>query len=80
MKPPSKCSCCGKEIKRIIHGYNISASMTCECAKIRRRERLKGCSKCGYEWAPNTYNIMIKKHWYGWLLYCTCGHKWRVRE
>jgi len=73
-----KCKSCDKEINVVSNFATgaLSAIPTCRCGKIRVRERLKGCSKCG----AIGFEIQIQKHWYGWLLYCTCGHKWRVRE
>ena len=70
-----KCKSCGTKITFTQTGIaGIIASPNCTCGKIRLRERLRGCSTCD---SPGI-SIQIKKHWYGYLLFCTCGHKWRV--
>jgi len=71
------CKSCKKQITTTQFGLaGVSARPNCKCGKIRVRERLKGCSKCGAQ----SVEIQIQKQWYGYLLYCTCGHKWRVRR
>lgn len=73
-----KCGCCGKPMTHTPTGFAAGgARPNCKCGMIRTRERKKGCPKCG---SPGKWDIMIKKHWYGWLLYCICGHKWRVHK
>ena len=73
-----KCKACNKPITSAQVGMaGISATPNCKCGKIRARERLKGCPKCGNY--SNTSNIItIKKHRLWWTLSCGCGHKWRV--
>lgn len=71
-----KCKSCGKTIEILNFGLAYKAKAPCKCGRIRTRERLKGCTKCD----AHGFDIQIKKHWYGWLLYCKCGHKWRVRK
>ena len=73
-----RCKICNKKMEHEqLNPAGVRLKPLCSCGKVRTRERMKGCSKCG---SPGKYDIMIKKHWYGWLLYCKCGHKWRVRE
>ena len=73
-----KCKSCDKEITVVSNFATGALSIipTCRCGKIRVQERLKGCPKCN-EFGTG---IQVKKKWYGYLLFCTCGHKWRVRE
>ena len=72
-----KCKSCGKQIPTTQFGIaGVSATPVCKCGKVRVRERLRGCKNCG---AQST-TIQVKKRWYGYLLYCTCGHKWRVHK
>ena len=70
-----KCKSCNKQIPTTQFGIaGVSATPVCRCGKVRLRERLKECTKCH----AHSVEIQVKKHWYGYLLYCTCGHKWRV--
>ncbi len=72
-----KCKSCGKSITTMSVGIaGVSATPNCKCGKVRTRERLQGCAGCGSQ----GISIQITKKWYGYLLYCTCGHKWRVRK
>ena len=71
------CKSCGKRITVTQYGIaGINAIPNCKCGKIRVRERLKGCEKCG-EYGTG---ISIKTHRFWYTLSCTCGHKWRVRN
>ena len=74
------CKICGKPFKKV-SDQNMVRLMgvtvpTCNCGKVRLRERLEGCAKCGAQ----DKRIQMKKTWYGYYLYCTCGHSWRVRK
>ena len=72
-----KCKCCGTPFQMTQTGLGgVMVQPNCKCGKIRKREREKGCTKCG----AHGVEIQIQKKWYGWMLACTCGHKWRVRK
>jgi len=79
-----KCKICGKEMKLNQIGFSFGVKARCQCGKIRSRERIKGCPKCGIH-ATHKNPVMqlyIKKGLFGahYEMHCeNCGHKWRVQ-
>ncbi len=71
------CSICGASFQKFATGFaSYRTAPTCKCGSIRKRERAKGCPVCGAQ----DMRIQMKKLDGNYMLTCTCGTVWSVRE
>ena len=82
-----KCKICGTEMRTLPMGIGgIVVYPTCQCARIRSKERAKGCPHCNAtaDHDNPTLNLSLVKRWFRKPYYemrCdVCGHKWKVEE